>query len=172
MQTRWSVHPTSWESRTTTAVWSSCRKWQHQTHKSSVNSSLMWSRTLSSTAVQWVRSFSYAVPAIWNTLPYEIRSSNTMSSFKSSPKTDLFQQSYWLWLCGWVGEGAGRERVRGRESERTSGLSQSVRVFSTYFVSCNGSCTLKEKWLRKEYIVILLTVHLAYPSVSRGWFWC
>ena len=29
------------------------------------------------------RSFSYAAPAVWNTLPYEIRSSNTISSFKS-----------------------------------------------------------------------------------------
>ena len=33
------------------------------------------------------RSFSYAAPAVWNTLPYEIRSSNTTSSFKSSLKT-------------------------------------------------------------------------------------
>ena len=41
---------------------------------------------------QW--SFSYAAPAVWNTLPYEIRSSNTFSSFKSSLKTFLFQQSY------------------------------------------------------------------------------
>ena len=30
------------------------------------------------------RSFSYAATAIWNTLPYEIRSSNTISFFKSS----------------------------------------------------------------------------------------
>ena len=41
---------------------------------------------------QW--SFSYAAPAVWNTLPYEIRSSDTLSSFKSSLKTYLFQQSY------------------------------------------------------------------------------
>ena len=41
------------------------------------------------------RSFSYAAPAVWNTLPYEIRSSDTLSSFKSSLKTYLFfQQSY------------------------------------------------------------------------------
>ena len=139
MQTHWSVRPTSWESRTTTAVWSSCRKWQHQTHKSSVNSSLMWSRTLSSTAVQWVRSFSYAVPAIWNTLPYEIRSSNTMSSFKSSPKTDLFQQSYWLCVCVWERERererereGGRGREKEGERERTSGLSQSEIFFHLF----------------------------------------
>ena len=30
------------------------------------------------------RSFSYAVPTVWNTLPYEIRSFNTISSFKLS----------------------------------------------------------------------------------------
>ena len=40
------------------------------------------------------RSFSYAAPAVWNTLPYDVRSSNTMSSFKSLFKTYLFQQSY------------------------------------------------------------------------------
>ena len=36
------------------------------------------------------RSFSYAAPTVWNTLPYEIRSSNTISSFKSSLKTLSF----------------------------------------------------------------------------------
>ena len=40
------------------------------------------------------RSFSYAALTVWNTLPYKIRSSNTISSFKSSLKTYLFQQSY------------------------------------------------------------------------------
>ena len=30
------------------------------------------------------RSFSYAAPSVWNAFPYEIRSSNTLSSFKSS----------------------------------------------------------------------------------------
>ena len=39
------------------------------------------------------RSFSYAAPAVWNALPWEIRSSNTISSFKSSLITYLFQQS-------------------------------------------------------------------------------
>ena len=40
--------------------------------------------------------------------------------------------------------------------EKTSGLSQSVRVFFlyTYFVSCNGPCVPKEKWHRKEHIII------------------
>ena len=36
------------------------------------------------------RAFSNAVPTVWNILPYEIRSSNTISSFKSSLKTYLF----------------------------------------------------------------------------------
>ena len=40
------------------------------------------------------RSFSYAAPAVWNTLPHKIRSSNTLSSFRSAFQTDLFQQSY------------------------------------------------------------------------------
>ena len=39
------------------------------------------------------RSFSYAAPAVWNALPYKIRSSSTLSSFKSSLKTYLSQQS-------------------------------------------------------------------------------
>ena len=39
------------------------------------------------------RSFSFAAPAVWNTLPYKIRSSNTISSFRSSLIAYLFQQS-------------------------------------------------------------------------------
>ena len=51
-----------------------------------------------------------------------------------------------------------REREReGRERGRTSGLSQSVRFFfSTYFISCNGPCALKEKWHRKDHIIIII----------------
>ena len=40
------------------------------------------------------RLFSYAAPTVWTTFPYEIRSSDTILSFKSSLKTYLFQQSY------------------------------------------------------------------------------
>ena len=60
------------------------------------------------------RSFSCAAPTVWNTLPYEIRSSNTISSFKSSLKTYLFQQSYWLCVYG-GGEERKRELWRERE---------------------------------------------------------
>ena len=97
------------------------------------------------------RSFSHAAPAVWNTHPYEIRSSNTISSFKSSLKTYLFQQSYWL--CMYVGgrqreererEEGERQREREGVRERTSGLSQSVRFFPP-LISCNGPCAPKEK---------------------------
>ena len=40
------------------------------------------------------RSFSYAAPAVWNAVPYEIKSSITVSSFKTSLKTNFFRQSY------------------------------------------------------------------------------
>ena len=86
------------------------------------------------------KSLSYAAPAVWYTLPYEIRSSSTISSFKSSLETHLFQQSYRLCVCV-GGKEWGRERERERETERererTSGLLRSVRVicfFFTYFV--------------------------------------
>ena len=59
------------------------------------------------------RSFSYAAPAVWNTLPYEIRSSNTISSFKSSLKTSSFFSSPTDCVCVCV-----RERERGGEGER------------------------------------------------------
>ena len=57
-----------------------------------------------------------------------------------------------------------RERERKRERERTSGLPQSVRVcflFFTYFVSCNGPCAPKEKWHRKEHIIIFIIIIIA-----------
>ena len=38
------------------------------------------------------RSFSYAAPAFWNTLPYEIRSSNTISFFSSSLRGQSLQE--------------------------------------------------------------------------------
>ena len=55
-----------------------------------------------------------------------------------------------------------REREEGEgesERERTGGLSRSVRSFSpTYFVSCNGPCAPKEKWHRKEHIIIITSL--------------
>ena len=55
--------------------------------------------------------------------------------------------------------GGGEEGGGQTERERTRGLSLSVRVFFffTYFVSCNGPCALKEKWQRKEHIIIITT---------------
>ena len=37
------------------------------------------------------RSFSYAAQSVWNSLPCQIRSSNTLTSFKSSLKSHLFK---------------------------------------------------------------------------------
>ena len=56
-----------------------------------------------------------------------------------------------------------RKRERERERERTSGLSQSVCFFvvvffPTSFVSCNGPCAPKEKWHRKECIIIIIII--------------
>ena len=61
-----------------------------------------------------LRSFPYAAPTVWKTLPYEIRSSNTISSFKLSLITYLFQQSYCLCVFGRGKEG---KRVREREGK-------------------------------------------------------
>ena len=63
-------------------------------------------------------SFSCAAPVVWGTLPCKVRSSNTVSSFESSLEARLFWWSCWL-------RGGGSEGER----ERTSGLSQNVRVF-------------------------------------------
>ena len=91
-------------------------------------------------------------PTVWNTLPYEIRSPNTISSFKSSLKTYLFQQSYWLCVCG---GGAEREREWGGERERELVVHRKVRVFCLFVCRlCNGPCAPKEKWHRKEHIIM------------------
>ena len=74
----------------------------------------------------------------------------TISSFKSSLKTYLVQQSYWLCVC---------LREGGRERERELVVYRKVWgffFFPTYFVSCNGPCALKEKWHRKEHIIIII----------------
>ena len=44
-------------------------------------------------------SFSCAAPSIWNSLPFKVRLSSTPASFKSSFKSHLFKQSYWLCVC-------------------------------------------------------------------------
>ena len=40
------------------------------------------------------RSFSYAGPVVWNKLPYDIRSSQSKTSFKLALKTHLFSTHY------------------------------------------------------------------------------
>ena len=42
----------------------------------------------------WQRAFSAAGPATWNSLPAEIRQSETLTVFKSKLKTFLFTKSY------------------------------------------------------------------------------
>ena len=45
------------------------------------------------------RSFSYAAPSVWNCLPCQVRSSNTLTSCKSALKCLLFKLSYWRCAC-------------------------------------------------------------------------
>ena len=40
------------------------------------------------------RAFSYASPFMWNSIPHEIRSSSSVSSFKRQIKTYLFKRAY------------------------------------------------------------------------------
>ena len=40
------------------------------------------------------RSFIIAAPSVWNTLPFKLRSCNSLSSFESKLKTWLFKVSY------------------------------------------------------------------------------
>ncbi len=40
------------------------------------------------------RSFAWAAPTLWNTLPQTIRSASTLDSFKTSLKTHLFRQAF------------------------------------------------------------------------------
>ena len=67
-----------------------------------------------------------------------------------------------------------RGRERERERERTSGLSQSVRVFFLFFfptfVSCDGPCALKEKWHRKEHIIIIILI-IIHTHIMRHHAW-
>ena len=41
------------------------------------------------------RSFSYCAPAIWNSLPLSLRSSQTLPQFKTGLKTYLFRQAFY-----------------------------------------------------------------------------
>ena len=100
------------------------------------------------------------------------RQSGTLSCMKSGRPTPshpsnhhlkLFQQSYWSCVCWEKGGGRGwrgRER-EGREKELVVYSKVWELFFYTYFVSCNGPCALKEKWHRKEHIIISYCINLA-----------
>ena len=45
------------------------------------------------------RSLSSAAPSVWNSLPCEVRPSDTLTSFRPSFKSHLFQLSCWLCVC-------------------------------------------------------------------------
>ncbi len=45
------------------------------------------------------RSFSYAAPRLWNSLPLDIRNSNCLLTFKTRLKTYLFRQAFLSLYC-------------------------------------------------------------------------
>ena len=45
------------------------------------------------------RSFAAAAPQRWNSLPYSIRSSRSVASFKKTLKTFLFQKAFFDFMC-------------------------------------------------------------------------
>ena len=56
----------------------------------SANKSLLQIPVKVNTHTYGQRSFSYAAPHLWNSLPEEIKNLNTIDSFKSALKTFLF----------------------------------------------------------------------------------
>ena len=64
----------------------------HQLHPSSDTSILSFPAVRTKSFGQ--RSFSHSAPSVWNTLPLELRSCNSVPSFKSNLKTHLFKMSY------------------------------------------------------------------------------
>ena len=47
----------------------------------------------------WSEIFFLMLHHLWNSLPCQIRSSNTLTSFKSALKSPLYKLSYWLYVC-------------------------------------------------------------------------
>ena len=45
------------------------------------------------------RSFAAAAPQLWNSLPYLLRRSPSVASFKKTLKTFLFKKAFWDFLC-------------------------------------------------------------------------
>ena len=105
------------------------------------------------------RSFSYAAPIVWNTLPYEIRSSNTISSFKSYLKLIFFSSpTECVCVC---------ERERERERERTSGLSQSVRFFSPLILFHVMGLVLRRRNGTEKNKLLLLLLFICCPLIHE-----
>ena len=98
--------------------------------------------------------------------PMSSLKNKTISSIKSLLKTYLLQQSYWL--CVWGGGGGEeREGERGRERELLVYGKEWHFFSSIYFVSCNGPCTLKEKWHRStEKNTLLLSSSLTISDLE------
>ncbi len=50
------------------------------------------------------RAFSHAAPYLWNSLPQDVRNSESLIVFKSLLKTHLFRQAFmWLFVLGLLG---------------------------------------------------------------------
>ena len=73
----------------------------HQTHSHLSNH--LWNLTSSSYPIDsvcvCVCVCVCAVPSVWHSLPCKVRSSNTLTSFKSSLKSHLFKLPCWLCVC-------------------------------------------------------------------------
>ena len=78
-----------------------------------------------------VRNHFYAAPSVWNSLPCQIRSSNTLTPFESSLKSHLFKLFYFLSfsLCA---------RARARVCVCVCLRKFVLTVFRSFL--CNGLC--------------------------------
>jgi len=69
--------------------------WYHpRRHLRSADAFLLESKFVRSGQKHRDRSFTYAVPFLWNNLPIFIRSSSTTDAFKTRLKTHLFKLAY------------------------------------------------------------------------------
>ena len=75
--------------------------WHQSTSRYDLRSSkdsllLSYPKPLSKATLVHDRSFTYAAPKLWNTLPLAIRSVNTVNDFKGKLKTYLFSKAFLL----------------------------------------------------------------------------